>query len=559
MSKSLAQLAALTTLPEPCQRSFWLLEVDTTPAPRQPSDALADDQVARLWQRAAECYARAGEFDEVGRIYQQAIKWAPENLGLRLALAENALRDGRLQLASNELERILERDPKHVPALVRMGEVCSQDADYWWNKQAPKYWQKALEIDPKNAQARQFLAEWYIDQAEETHKSQKCDETIQNYQKSLEFRPGNVKVLSELFTCHLCLKRETPADEYIQQALAFAKNLDDYANLIEALLLFDDQFNRAKEVLALAEARLPDIPASFYVDMPGPLLKNHQKEQADFWLQKAIAKAAPKDHVLTLIADMAMDYDEAIAFEYAQKALAARENIGQAHVLLGTLESKRGNKSTSRKHFQEAEHIARQTNDEELEYRIEAARIYLSGPGALMRRLMNAIYPDQDTIRIEVYQGEHEFVDQNTPLGDFLITGLEPGPDDGPAEVTVQFDLDVNGILKVTAHDRKSNRQESISVEASHARMSEPEILAARDWVEEKAGETELAALSDEDAALVRRAETLLSGGGLEDENHKSLSDLLARIQDTRAGGEPEDLEELLGTLEDLLFDLDLD
>ena len=371
----------------------WREALRRRPRRADHPDALGDEQVARLWQRAAECYVRAGEFDEVGRIYQQAIKWAPENLELSLALAENALRDGRLQLARNELERVLERDPKHIPALVRMGEVWAH-GDWLNRKQAPKYWQKALELDPKNTQARQFLAEWYIDQAEETHEWKKCDETIQNYQKSLEFRPGNVKVLSELLTCHLCLKRKTQADEYIRQALACAKNLDDYANLIDALLLFDDQYNRAKEVLALAEARLPDIPASFYVDMAGPLLKNHQKEQADFWLQKAIAKATSKDNILTMIADIAMDFDGDLAYEYAQKALAARENIGQAHVLLGALESKRGNKTASRKHFQEAERIARQTNDEELEYRIETARIYLAGPGALMRRLMDAGDPD---------------------------------------------------------------------------------------------------------------------------------------------------------------------
>ncbi len=268
----------------------WREALRRRPRRADHPDALGDDQVARLWQRAAECYIRAGDFDEVGRVYQQAIKWAPENLELRLALAGNALREGRLQLASNELERILERDPKHVPALVRMGEVCSQDTDHWWNQQAPKYWQQALEIDPKNTQARQFLAEWYIDQAEETHRWKKCDETIQNYQKSLEFRPGNVEVLSELFTCHKCLKRETQADEYIQQALACAKNLDDYANLIDALLLYEDQYNRAKEVLALAEARLPEIPASFYVDMARPLLKNHQKEQADFKQREKIVK-----------------------------------------------------------------------------------------------------------------------------------------------------------------------------------------------------------------------------------------------------------------------------
>jgi tetratricopeptide (TPR) repeat protein len=371
----------------------WREALRRRPRRAEHPDALGDNQVARLWQRAAECYARVGEFDQVGRIYQQAIKWAPENLELRLALAENALREGRLQLASNELERILERDPKHVPALVCMGEVCFQDNDGWWNRRAPIYWQKALELDPKNTQARQLLAEWHIEQAEENHRWQKCDEAIQNYQKSLEFRPGNIKVLSELFTCHLCLKQEAQADEYIQQALACAKNLDDYANLISALLLYEERYNRAQEVLALAEARIPDIPLEFYVEMAGPLLRKQHKEQADFWLQKAIAQAAPQENILTAIADIVMDFDEDTAYEYAQKALA-QEKTGQAHVILGVLESKRENKQASKKHFREAERIARQTNDEKLMERIEAARIYLAGPDALMRRVLEMGDPD---------------------------------------------------------------------------------------------------------------------------------------------------------------------
>jgi len=128
----------------------WREALRRRPRRADHPDALDDDQVSRLWQRAAECYSKAGEFDEVGRTYQQAIKWAPENLNLRLSLAENALHEGRLQLANNELQRILEIDPKHVPALLCMGEVCSQDEGYWRNVQAPKYWQKALEIDPQN-------------------------------------------------------------------------------------------------------------------------------------------------------------------------------------------------------------------------------------------------------------------------------------------------------------------------------------------------------------------------------------------------------------------------
>ena len=370
----------------------WREALRRRPRRADHPDSLSDDQVARLWQHAAECYARAGEFEEVGRTYQQAIKWAPENLELRLALAENALREGRLQLARNELERVLKRNPRYVPALVRMGEVCSQDS--WWRNQAqaPEYWQKALAIDPKNTQARQFLAEWYLDQADEAYRWGKYEESLENYQKSLEFRPGNIQALSGLVGCHLRLKNAAQAEDNLQQVLAGAKTLDDYGRIIDTLLIFD-QHPRAVEVLSTAEARLPDIPARFYVEMAGPLLKNHKNEQADFWLEKALAKATPQDNILTMIADIMMDFDKTVAYEYAQKALV-EEKTGQAHVLLGVLESERGNNAISKKHFREAERIARQTNDEELEYHVEAARIYLAGPQAFMRRLMDMGDPE---------------------------------------------------------------------------------------------------------------------------------------------------------------------
>ena len=96
-------------------------------------------------------------------------------------------------------------------------------------------------------------------------------------------------------------------------------------------------------------------------------------------------------------------------------------------------------------------------------------------------------------------------------------------------------------------------------MEASHARMSEAEILAARDWADEEADENGLLPLSDEGYALVRRAETLLSGSELEEKDRQSLVDILARIEDAQAGGEPEDLEALLDRLEDVLFDLEVD
>jgi len=169
-----------------------------------------------------------------------------------------------------------------------------------------------------------------------------------------------------------------------------------------------------------------------------------------------------------------------------------------------------------------------------------------------------ALYPDQDTVNVEVYQGEDSIASHNTPLGNFLVTGLKSEDPDSPPEITVQFDLDVNGILKVTARDRVSNKQESISVEASHTRMSEAEILAARDWANKEAADAELAELPQDAAALLRRAETLLDDE-MDDDDRQALSALLKNIRDAQTNSESEDLGKMLDTLEDMLFDLDLE
>jgi molecular chaperone DnaK len=168
------------------------------------------------------------------------------------------------------------------------------------------------------------------------------------------------------------------------------------------------------------------------------------------------------------------------------------------------------------------------------------------------------IYPDQDTIRVEVYQGEDPVASNNTSLGNFLVTDLKSADPDENAEITVQFDLDVNGILKVTARDRQSKQQKSISVEASHTRMSEAEILAARDWADKEASNAGSDDHPEEGAVLLRRAEALLDRDlGIED--RQSLSALLKHIHEAQTNNKSDELGELLEKLEDLLFDLDVE
>ncbi|HLF88455.1 MAG TPA: Hsp70 family protein, partial [Anaerolineales bacterium] len=161
--------------------------------------------------------------------------------------------------------------------------------------------------------------------------------------------------------------------------------------------------------------------------------------------------------------------------------------------------------------------------------------------------------PEQDTIRIEVFQGEHPVVSHNTPLGEFLISGLEPDKPGEVSKVTVQFDFDVNGILKVTARDRKTGKQEALTVEASRARLSEAEILSAQQWAIPP--EDQQPERSDEAAVLVTRGRKLLDAGELDDEDRQELETLLAAIE--AAHHDPDTQERLMETLLDLLFDLE--
>ncbi len=172
--------------------------------------------------------------------------------------------------------------------------------------------------------------------------------------------------------------------------------------------------------------------------------------------------------------------------------------------------------------------------------------------------LFYALYPDQDTIEIKVYQGESPVASENTLLGSFKIEDLESEVPDEPPKVTVEFDMGVNGILNVTAEDRKTGQQKQVTLEATPARLSEQEILSAKQELEAphiKVLYDDL--LSDEDRALLQRAESLLANGALPPEERERLAALLSEVQEARQEEDPKRLEEGLEELLDLLFDLE--
>ncbi|MCX6751616.1 MAG: molecular chaperone DnaK [Candidatus Nomurabacteria bacterium] len=73
---------------------------------------------------------------------------------------------------------------------------------------------------------------------------------------------------------------------------------------------------------------------------------------------------------------------------------------------------------------------------------------------------------NQTSVEIHIVQGERPMASDNKSLGRFILDGIPPAPR-GMPQVEVTFDIDVNGILNVTAKDKASGKAQSIKIEAS--------------------------------------------------------------------------------------------
>ncbi|KAJ2708860.1 hypothetical protein H4R19_004539, partial [Coemansia spiralis] len=80
----------------------------------------------------------------------------------------------------------------------------------------------------------------------------------------------------------------------------------------------------------------------------------------------------------------------------------------------------------------------------------------------------------QTAVEIKVFQGERELVRDNKMLGNFQLTGLPPAPK-GVPQIEVSFDIDADGIVNVSAKDKATNRDQSITIAASSG-LSDAEI-----------------------------------------------------------------------------------
>jgi heat shock 70kDa protein 1/2/6/8 len=147
---------------------------------------------------------------------------------------------------------------------------------------------------------------------------------------------------------------------------------------------------------------------------------------------------------------------------------------------------------------------------------------------------------NQPAVTIRVFEGERKFTKDNNLLGQFNLEGIAPAPR-GVPQIEVSFDLDANGILKVTAVDKGTGKQQTISIENNAGRLSKEDVermvKEAKEFEElDKQNVARCEAMNRLEAAITTGNSSLDDNQDkLKDFDQDKLNEIRAYLKDSRA------------------------
>ena len=163
----------------------------------------------------------------------------------------------------------------------------------------------------------------------------------------------------------------------------------------------------------------------------------------------------------------------------------------------------------------------------------------------------------QSQVEIHVLQGERPLAADNKSLGKFILDGIPPAPR-GIPQIEVTFDIDANGILKVTALDKATNRSQHITITASSG-LNDAEIERMRKDAEAHADEDrrrkELIEARNSADNTVYSAEKVLRdlGDKVPADVKKQVEDHVARVREVMNGNDPDTIRQTTESLSQAL------
>ena len=160
---------------------------------------------------------------------------------------------------------------------------------------------------------------------------------------------------------------------------------------------------------------------------------------------------------------------------------------------------------------------------------------------------------NQPSVEIHVLQGERPMAADNKTIGRFHLDGIPPAQR-GTPQIEVTFDIDANGIIKVSAEDKATGKKQDIRIEASSG-LTEEEIEKMKSEAEanaeaDKAAKEKVEKLNEADAMIFQTEKQLKEfGDKLSDDKKKPVEDALDEL---KKAYETKELEKITPALEKL-------
>ena len=142
---------------------------------------------------------------------------------------------------------------------------------------------------------------------------------------------------------------------------------------------------------------------------------------------------------------------------------------------------------------------------------------------------------NQPSVEIHVLQGERPMAADNKTIGRFHLDGIPPAPR-GTPQIEVTFDIDANGIIKVSATDKATGKSQDIRIEASSG-LTEEEIQKMKQEAEanaesDKAAKEKVDKINEADAMIFQTEKQLKEfGDKLSDDKKKPIEDALEDLK----------------------------
>jgi molecular chaperone DnaK len=161
---------------------------------------------------------------------------------------------------------------------------------------------------------------------------------------------------------------------------------------------------------------------------------------------------------------------------------------------------------------------------------------------------------NQPSVTVSVYQGERPMAHDNRLLDQFNLDGIPPSPR-GVPQVEVTFDIDVNGILNVSAKDKATGKEQSVKIQNSSG-LSEEDIAKMRQEAEANAAEDktrrELAEQKNLASGLAHQTEKSIAemGDKLDDASKSAIETSVQKVKDAAEGEDIEAIKSAIGELE---------